>query len=156
MKAHNVSWWGWLVAALVLLALVSDGDVPVLPLIIGFVLALTFVVLLAAFRSVPVAVVTLVLNLLSVGAAYGLLTLVFQHSWAEGLLGFSSTGTVVAWLPLFLFVVLFDNTGTLLGVARAAGMVKADGSLPGLERALVVDSAYTMAGAVTEVATAFP
>lgn len=78
-----------------------------LPLVIGFVLALTFVVLFAAFRSVPVAVVTLVLNLLSVGAAYGLLTLVFQHTWAEGLLGFTSTGTVVAWLPLFLFVVLF-------------------------------------------------
>lgn len=78
-----------------------------LPIVIGFVLALTFVVLLAAFRSVPVALVTLVLNLLSVGGAYGLLTLVFQHTWAEGLLGFTSTGAIVAWLPLFLFVVLF-------------------------------------------------
>jgi AGZA family xanthine/uracil permease-like MFS transporter len=53
----------------------------------------------------------------------------------------------------FLFVVLFDNTGTLLGVARAAGMVKPDGSLPGLERALVVDSASTMAGAALGTST---
>ena len=49
----------------------------------------------------------IVLNLLSVGAAYGVLVLVFQHSWAEGILGFRSNGSIVSWLPLFLFVVLF-------------------------------------------------
>jgi RND superfamily putative drug exporter len=56
---------------------------------------------------VVVAATAIGLNLLSVGAAYGLLVVVFQHSWAEGLLGFHSNGTIVAWLPMFLFVVLF-------------------------------------------------
>ena len=54
-----------------------------------------------------IALTAIVLNLLSVGAAYGLLVLVFQHTWAEGLLGFHSNGGVISWLPLFLFVVLF-------------------------------------------------
>ena len=78
-----------------------------LPLVVGFVLALTFVLVLWTFRSVVVAATAIVLNLLSVGAAYGLMVLVFQHTWAEGLLDFRSTGTIVAWLPMFLFVVLF-------------------------------------------------
>lgn len=78
-----------------------------LPFIIAFVLALTFVVLLMTFRSVVIALTSIVLNLLSVAAAYGLLVLVFQHSWAEGLLGFESNGAIVTWLPLFLFVILF-------------------------------------------------
>ena len=71
-------------------------------------LALTFLVMAWTFRSVVVAATAIVLNLLSVGAAYGVLVLVFQHTWAEGLLGLHSpTGAIVAWLPLFLFVVLF-------------------------------------------------
>ena len=78
-----------------------------LPLVVGFVLLLTFVVLVLAFRSVVIAGTAIALNLLSVGAAYGLLVLVFQHTWAEGLLGFHSSGAVISWLPLFLFVVLF-------------------------------------------------
>jgi RND superfamily putative drug exporter len=78
-----------------------------LPLVMGFVLLLTFVVLVLAFRSVVIAGTAIVLNLLSVAAAYGLLVLVFQHTWAEGLLGFHSNGAVISWLPLFLFVVLF-------------------------------------------------
>jgi RND superfamily putative drug exporter len=78
-----------------------------LPLVVGFVLGLTFLLVLWTFRSVVVAATALGLNLLSVGAAYGLLVLVFQHTWAEGLLGFRSNGTIVAWLPMFLFVVLF-------------------------------------------------
>jgi putative drug exporter of the RND superfamily len=78
-----------------------------LPFVIGFVLALAFCVLLVAFRSVVVPLKAVVLNLLSVGAAYGVLALVFEHHWAEPLLGFRSNGTIVAWLPLFLFVVLF-------------------------------------------------
>ena len=49
----------------------------------------------------------IVLNLLSVGAAYGVLVLVFQHHWAEAILGFTSNGSIISWLPLFLFVVLF-------------------------------------------------
>jgi RND superfamily putative drug exporter len=78
-----------------------------LPLIFAFVLALAFVLLLLTFRSLVVPLTAIVLNLLSVGAAYGLLTLVFQHHFAEGVLGFTSNGGVTSWLPMFLFVVLF-------------------------------------------------
>ncbi|MFC0530170.1 MMPL family transporter [Phytohabitans kaempferiae] len=78
-----------------------------LPLVMAFVLILTFVVMVLTFRSVVVALTSIVLNLLSVGAAYGLLVLVFQGTWAEGLLGFTSMESIVTWLPLFLFVVLF-------------------------------------------------
>jgi len=78
-----------------------------LPIVIAFVLALTIVVLTVAFRSLAVALIAAVLTLLSVGAAYGVLVIVFQSTWAEGLLGFTSSGTIVSWLPLFLFVVLF-------------------------------------------------
>jgi RND superfamily putative drug exporter len=78
-----------------------------LPYVIGFVLVLAFVLLLFAFRSLVVPLKAIVLNLLSVGAAYGVLVLVFQHHWAEGLLGFKSDGAVISWLPLFLFVILF-------------------------------------------------
>jgi RND superfamily putative drug exporter len=78
-----------------------------LPFVIAFVLGLTFVLVLITFRSVVVAATAIALNLLSVAAAYGLLVLVFQHTWAEGLLDFRSNGAVVAWLPMFLFVVLF-------------------------------------------------
>jgi uncharacterized membrane protein YdfJ with MMPL/SSD domain len=77
------------------------------PLVFAFVLGLAFVLLLAAFRSVVVAAKAIMLNLLSVGAAYGLLVAVFQWGWGESLLGFESTGGVTSWLPLFLFVVLF-------------------------------------------------
>jgi RND superfamily putative drug exporter len=78
-----------------------------LPIVVGFVLLLTFFAMALTFRSVAVAVTAIVLNLLSAGAAYGLLVLVFQHTWAEELLGFTSMGAIVSWLPLFLFVVLF-------------------------------------------------
>jgi len=79
-----------------------------LPLVVGFVLLLTFVVMMVTFRSVVVALTAIVLNLLSAGAAYGLLTWVFQgNARAENLLDFRSNGAVVSWLPLFLFVVLF-------------------------------------------------
>jgi len=73
----------------------------------AFVLGLTFVVLVVSFRSVVVAATAVVLNLLSVATAYGLLVLVFQHGVGEDLLGFEGNGTVINWLPLFLFVVLF-------------------------------------------------
>src|SRR5581483_9412248 len=78
-----------------------------LPFVIGFVLTFAFLVLLVAFRSLVVPIKAIVLNLLSVGAAYGVLVLVFQHHWAQGLLGFQSNGTIISWLPLFLFVILF-------------------------------------------------
>ena len=78
-----------------------------LPWAIAFVLVLAFGLLLAAFRSVIVALTAVVLNLLSVAAAYGVLVLVFQHRWAEPVLHFHSNGTITSWLPLFLFVILF-------------------------------------------------
>lgn len=79
-----------------------------LPWVVGFVLGLTLVVMAVSFGSLWLAAATVGLNLLSVGAAYGILELVFGGStWAEGLLGFTTTGTVAAWLPLMLFVMLF-------------------------------------------------
>ena len=77
------------------------------PLVFGFVLAVAFILLLVTFRSIVLPITAIVLNLLSVGAAYGVLVLVFQHTWAQGLLGFKSTGAITSWLPLFLFVILF-------------------------------------------------
>ena len=77
------------------------------PYVLAFVLGLSFLVLTIAFRSIVVALVSLVLNLLSVGAAYGLLTLVFIKGFATGLLGFQHVQVVDAWVPLFLFSVLF-------------------------------------------------
>jgi RND superfamily putative drug exporter len=77
------------------------------PLVFVFVLTLAFLLLLATFRSIVIAVKAIALNLLSVGAAYGVLVLVFQHGNGEKLLGFESTGAITSWLPLFLFVILF-------------------------------------------------
>jgi uncharacterized membrane protein YdfJ with MMPL/SSD domain len=78
-----------------------------LPLVFAFVLAMAFLLLLITFRSIVIPITAILLNLLSVGAAYGVLVLVFQHTWAQGLLDFKSTGAITSWLPLFLFVVLF-------------------------------------------------
>jgi uncharacterized membrane protein YdfJ with MMPL/SSD domain len=78
-----------------------------LPIVFGFVLSLAFILLLVTFRSIVVPIKAIVLNLLSVGAAYGILTLVFQDGHGEKALGFNSVGGVTPWLPLFLFVILF-------------------------------------------------
>jgi RND superfamily putative drug exporter len=77
------------------------------PLVFVFVLAFAFGLLLVSFRSIVLAAKAIVLNLLSVAAAYGILVLVFQHSWAKGILGFDYTGGVMAFMPVFLFVILF-------------------------------------------------
>ena len=78
-----------------------------LPLVFAFVLTLAFILLLVTFRSIVVPLKAIVLNLLSVGSAYGVLTLVFQDGHGEKALGFTSVGGITPWLPLFLFVVLF-------------------------------------------------
>jgi len=78
-----------------------------LPIVIAFVLALSFLLLTVAFRSVVVSATAIALNLLSVGAAYGLLVLVFQHGVGADLFGFTQVDTIEAWVPLFLFAVLF-------------------------------------------------
>jgi RND superfamily putative drug exporter len=77
------------------------------PYVLLFVLGLSFVLLTVAFRSIVVALVSIVLNLLSVGAAYGLLTLVFLYGDGAGFFGFQHTHVIDAWVPLFLFSVLF-------------------------------------------------
>lgn len=119
-----------------------------LPWVVGFVLVLTLAVMLLSFGSPALALATVGLNVLSVGAAYGALTLVFGHTWAEGLLDFTSTGAVASWIPLMLFVLLFGlsmdyhifvvsrvreardagasaTEAIRLGVARSAGVVTA-------------------------------
>ena len=78
-----------------------------MPLVFAFVLGLAFLLLLFTFRSIVIPLKSIVLNLLSVGAAYGVLVLIFQNGWGESFLGFQSTGGIVNWLPLFLFVILF-------------------------------------------------
>jgi RND superfamily putative drug exporter len=77
------------------------------PLVFTFVLVFAFVLMLMAFRSVVIAAKAIMLNLLSVAAAYGVLVLVFQHGVGKGLLGFEHTGGIVPFLPIFLFVILF-------------------------------------------------
>ncbi|MEO5575875.1 MAG: MMPL family transporter [Gaiellaceae bacterium] len=77
------------------------------PLVFGFVLIFAFLILLASFRSIVVAIKAILLNLLSVGAAYGILVAVFQWGWGESLLNFESNGGITPWLPMFLFVILF-------------------------------------------------
>ena len=117
-----------------------------LPWVVGFVMVLTFVVMLVSFGSIWLAGATVLLNLLSVGAAYGVMTAVFQNTWAEGLLDFTSIGSIAAWLPLLMFVILFGlsmdyhvfvvsrvreawlggvgpREAVQLGVARSAGVV---------------------------------
>jgi uncharacterized membrane protein YdfJ with MMPL/SSD domain len=78
-----------------------------LPIVFTFVLGLAFVLLLVTFRSIVVPLKAIVLNLMSVGAAFGILKLVFQDGNLESVLGFQSLGGITSWLPLFLFVILF-------------------------------------------------
>jgi uncharacterized membrane protein YdfJ with MMPL/SSD domain len=85
----------------------SDEIKSKLPLVVGFVLVFAFTLMLVAFRSPVIAAKAIVLNLLSVGAAYGVLVLVFQHGFGKGLLGFSSTAGIDPVVPLLLFVILF-------------------------------------------------
>ena len=95
-----------------------------LPLVVGFVLVFAFVLMLVAFRSLVVAAKAIVLNLLSVAAAYGVLVIVFQHGVGKGLLGFSSTAGIDPMVPLLLFVILFglsmDYHVLILGRIREA------------------------------------
>jgi putative drug exporter of the RND superfamily len=77
------------------------------PIVFAFVLGFAFLLLLLTFRSIVIPIKAIILNLLSVGAAYGVLVWIFQDGHLQGLLGFHSNGAVVTWLPLFLFTVLF-------------------------------------------------
>ncbi|MFE9854904.1 MMPL family transporter [Streptomyces sp. NPDC005780] len=120
-----------------------------LPLVIGFLLLLTFVTTAVAFRSVIVGLLGVVLNLLSAAAALGALVLVFQGTWAEGLLDFDSLGAIASRVPLFLFVLLFglsmDYQVFVVSRIKEAmdhGMTAREAVLDGIDRsAKVVTSA---------------
>ena len=78
-----------------------------MPIVFAFVLGLAFLLMLLAFRSIVIPIKTVLLNLLSVFASYGILVAVFQNTWAQGVFDFTSSGAITSWLPLFLFVILF-------------------------------------------------
>ncbi|MER5451686.1 MMPL family transporter [Streptomyces sp. NPDC002764] len=75
--------------------------------VVAFVMAVAFLVMLVSFRSVTIAVVSILLNLLSVAASFGVMVAVFQHGWGAGLFGTHGVGAIESWLPLFAFVILF-------------------------------------------------
>jgi putative drug exporter of the RND superfamily len=120
------------------------------PVVLGLVAALAFVVLLIAFGSVGISLVSIALNLLSVGAAYGLITLIFQDGRLQGPLGYTSFGGIISWVPLFMFVFLFgismDYHVFILSRIRelwSRGAAPADA---------VVDGIASSAGVVTSAA----
>ncbi|MFB7437747.1 MMPL family transporter [Streptomyces mirabilis] len=75
--------------------------------VFAFVVVFAFLLMLLSFRSLTIAITSIVLNLLSVAAAYGILVAVFQHGWGASLVGAEGVGAIITWLPLFLFVILF-------------------------------------------------
>ncbi len=91
-----------------------------LPIVFVFVLGLSFVLLTIVFRSIVVAATSIALNLLSVGAAYGLVILVFRHGIGSGLLGFQRVDAIEAWVPLFLFSVLFRMRSNAIRATNGA------------------------------------
>ncbi len=126
------------------------------PIVFGFVLVFAFALLLVTFRSVVIAAKAIVLNLLSVGAAYGVLVAVFQWGWGESLLGFNSNGGIASWLPIFMFVILFglsmDYHVFILSRVREAydrGMSTADAVEHGITTTagVVSSAALVMVGA---------
>ena len=127
------------------------------PVVIGIVLGLAFLLLVAAFRSPALAAAVIGLNLLSVGAAYGVLAAVFQHGWAEGLLGFTSTGTVADWLPLFAFVILFGLSMdyTILVLERVREELRAGRSARDAAAAAVAATAGTVTSAAIVMVAVF-
>ncbi|MBN1160346.1 MAG: MMPL family transporter [Dehalococcoidales bacterium] len=102
------------------------------PIIFAYVLALSFVILILAFRSIVISITAIIMNLLSVGAAYGLIVLVFQKGVGAGLFGFMQVEAIETWLPLFLFAILFglsmDYHVFLLSRMRERFMQKKDNS----------------------------
>lgn len=121
-----------------------------LPYVVGFVLLLTFVLMSVTFRSVVIGLTAIAVNLLSAGVAFGVLALVFQHSWAQGILRFHSNGAVVSWIPLFLFAVLFGLSMDyhVFVVSRIAEAVRRGMST----RDAVHDDISRSAGVVTSAA----
>ena len=132
------------------------------PFVFGFVLTLAFLLMLLTFRSVVIAIKAVLLNLLSVAAAYGVLVLVFQNGWGSGLLGFVPPGGIISWLPIFLFVILFglsmDYHVFILSRIREAfdrGMTTEDAVAHGIKTTagVVTSAALVMFGVFSIFAT---
>ena len=85
----------------------NDAMKSAVPVVFAFVMAFAFLLLLVSFRSIVIPVKAILMNLLSVAAAYGVIVAIFQWGWGENLLDFNSNGGVASWLPMFLFVILF-------------------------------------------------
>jgi uncharacterized membrane protein YdfJ with MMPL/SSD domain len=120
------------------------------PKVFGFVLLFAFGLLLYSFRSVVIAIKAILLNLLSVAAAYGVLVAVFQWGWGESLIGFQSNGGIANWLPMFMFVILF-------GLSMDYHVFILSRIREGYDRGLSTDNAITQglkttAGTVTSAA----
>ena len=132
------------------------------PLVFGFVLLLAFLLLLVSFRSIVIAAKAVVLNLLSVGAAYGVVIAIFQWGWGENILNFRSNGGIASWLPIFMFVILFglsmDYHVFILSRVREAfdrGMTTEDAVAHGIKTTAgtVSSAALVMVGAFGIFAT---
>jgi putative drug exporter of the RND superfamily len=129
------------------------------PIVFAMVAGLAFLVLMVAFRSVAIPLISIVLNLLSVGAAYGVITLIFQDGWLQGLLGFSGNGAIAQWVPLFMFVFLFGLSMdyhvfilSRIGERCARGMRTADAVTSGIAASAgVVTSAAVIMVAVFSI-----
>ncbi|WP_446664750.1 MMPL family transporter [Flexivirga sp. B27] len=124
----------------------SDG----LPKVLVVVLGLTLLMMAATFRSPVIALLTTALNLMSVGAAFGVLTLVFQNTWAESILNFHSTGGVISWIPIFLFVVLMGLSMDYHVFVLSRVKEKVDSGLP--PKLAVRQGVQETAGVVTSAA----
>ena len=132
------------------------------PLVFAFVLTFAFLLLLVSFRSVVIAIKAIVLNLLSVAAAYGVLVALFQYGWGENLLDFQSNGGIAPWLPIFMFVILFglsmDYHVFILSRVREAydrGMKTEDAVAHGIKTTagVVSSAALVMVGVFSIFAT---
>ena len=133
-----------------------------LPIVFGFVLTFAFLLLLASFRSIVIAIKAVVLNLLSVAAAYGVVVAVFQYGWGERLLNFKSSGAIAPFLPMFMFVILFglsmDYHVFILSRVREAfdrGLTTEDAVAQGIKTTAgtVTSAAIVMIGAFAIFAT---
>lgn len=128
-----------------------------LALVIGFVLLLTMLIMAVTFRSLALALTSTVLNLASVGAAFGVLTLVFQHGWFSDQLGFTSPGFVIDWLPLFVLVVLVGLSMDYHVFVLSRVREHVDGGLPtrvAVERG-IADTAGVVASAAAVMVSVF-
>ncbi|MGK2932640.1 MAG: MMPL family transporter, partial [Solirubrobacterales bacterium] len=127
------------------------------PIVIGVILFLALVLLYATFRSVPLAFAVVGLNLLSMAATYGILVAVFQNTWAEGLLDFTSNGSIAEWVPLNAFVILFGLSMdyTILVLERIRESRRAGRSPRAAAREGVAATASTVTSAAAVMVAVF-